>query len=112
VIQLSRAARQVAVVEGSSPSKNARALALLNMASNDGLVASFWMKYRYKLWRPETAIFEADFDGNAPAHADTTYLQYTLTPCFPSYPSNHVSASNAAAQILTRAYVRAAISSS
>ena len=43
------AARQVATAEGSSLSKNARVLALLNMASNDALVASFWTKYHYYL---------------------------------------------------------------
>ena len=98
------AARQVATAEGSSLSKNARALALLNMASNDSLVASFWTKYHYKLWRPETAIFEGDFDGNARTDRDTTYVPYILTPCFPSYPSNHGSASNSAAEILRRVY--------
>jgi hypothetical protein len=98
------AARQVAAAEGSSLSKNARALALLNMASNDSLVASFWMKYHYTLWRPETAIFEGNLDGNAKTDADTTFKPYILTPCFPSYPSNHGSASNSAAEILRRAF--------
>jgi hypothetical protein len=98
------AARQVAAAEGSSLSKNARALALLNMASNDSLVASFWTKYHYRLWRPETAIFEGDFDGNARTDGDATYVPYILTPCFPSYPSNHGSASNSAAEILKRVY--------
>jgi len=98
------AARQVAAAEGSSLSKNARALALLNMASNDSLVASFWAKYHYKLWRPETAIFEGNLDGNAGTDADTTYVPFILTPCFPSYPSNHGSASNGAAEILRRAF--------
>jgi len=98
------AARQVAAAEGSSLSKNARALALLNMATNDSLVASFWTKYHYLLWRPETAIFEGNFDGNARTDGDTSYVPYILTPCFPSYPSNHGSASNGAAEILRRAY--------
>ena len=98
------AARQVAAAQHSSLSKNARALALLNMASNDSLVASFWTKYHYKLWRPETAIFEGDLDGNARTSADTTYVPYILTPCFPSYPSNHGSASNSASEILRRVY--------
>ena len=57
-------ARQVAAAQNRSLSENARALALLNMASNDSLVASFWMKYHYTLWRPETAIFEGSSDGN------------------------------------------------
>jgi len=98
------AARQVAAAEGRSLSDNARALALLNMATNDSLVASFWAKYHYKLWRPETAIFEGDLDGNARTDADPTYVPYVLTPCFPSYPSNHGSGSNSAAEILRRVY--------
>jgi hypothetical protein len=98
------AARQVAAAEGSSLSENARALALLNMASNDSLVASFWTKYHYRLWRPETAIFEGNLDGNANTDADPTFVPYILTPCFPSYPSNHGSGSNSAAEILRRVY--------
>jgi len=98
------AARQVAAAEGTSLSENARALALLNMASNDSLVASFWTKYHYNLWRPETAIREGDLDGNAKTDADPTFMPYILTPCFPSYPSNHGSGSNSAAEVLRRVY--------
>ena len=74
------------------------------MASNDSLVASFWTKYHYKLWRPETAIREGNVDGNPKTDADLAYLPYILTPCFPSYPSNHGSGSNSAAEILRRVY--------
>jgi hypothetical protein len=97
-------ARQVAAAEGSSPAENARALALLNMASNDSLVAAFWIKYHYKLWRPETAIRQATVDGNAATDADLSFMPYIVTPCFPSYPSNHGSASNSAAEILKRVF--------
>ena len=98
------AARQVAASEGGSAAKTARALALLNMATNDSLVASFWVKYHYRFWRPETAIFEGGFDGNARTEADATFRPYIVTPCFPSYPSNHGSGSNGAAEILRRIY--------
>jgi hypothetical protein len=98
------AARQVAAAEGSSLSENARALALLNMASNDSLVASFWTKYHYNFWRPETAIHEGDTDGNRRTDADPAYMPYILTPCFPSYPSNHGSGSNGAAEVLRRVF--------
>ena len=98
------AARQVATAEGSSLSKNARVLALLNMASNDALVASFWTKYHDNLWRPETAIFEGTLDGNPKTAGDITYKPFILTPCFPSYPSNHGSGSNSAAEVLIRAF--------
>jgi hypothetical protein len=98
------AARQVAAAQGTSLSENARALALLNMATNDSLVASFWTKYHYQLWRPETAIREGNLDGSARTDADFTFEPYILTPCFPSYPSNHASGSNSAAEILRRVY--------
>jgi hypothetical protein len=98
------AARQVAAAKGTSLSNNAQALALLNMATNDSLVAAFWTKYHYNLWRPETAIFEGDVDGNRRTDGDSTYVPYILTPCFPSYPSNHGSAGNSAAEVLRRIY--------
>jgi hypothetical protein len=74
------------------------------MASNDALVASFWTKYHYYFWRPETAIHEGSVDGNAKTDGDITYMPYILTPCFPSYPSNHGSGSNSAAEVLRRAF--------
>jgi hypothetical protein len=97
-------ARQLAVAEGGSLSDNARALALLNMASNDSIVATFWTKYHYALWRPETAIRAGNMDGNDRTDADLAFMPYILTPCFPSYPSNHGSASNSAAEIVKRLY--------
>jgi hypothetical protein len=98
------AARQIATARGDSLSANARVLALLNIASSDSLVVSFWTKYHYKFWRPETAIHEGSVDGNPQTDGDITFVPYILTPCFPSYPSNHASASNGAAEILRRAY--------
>jgi len=101
---LNSAARQVAGAEGRSLSENARALALLNMATNDGLVASFATKYTYNLWRPETAIRGAATDGNPKTVADTTFVPYIVTPCFPSYPSNHASGTGGGAEVLRRMY--------
>jgi hypothetical protein len=98
------AARQLAAAQHKSLSENARAFALINMSSNDALVVSFWTKYHYLLWRPETAIPGGNLDGNAKTDADNTFKPYILTPCFPSYPSNHGSGSNSAAEILRRFY--------
>ena len=103
-----QAARLVAVEEGGSLSENARALALMNMAISDSLVASFYNKYHYNFWRPETAIHGGDVDGNRKTEADPDWAPFILTPCFPSYPSNHGSASNAAAEVLRRLYGEAA----
>ena len=98
------AARQVSVEQGRSLSHNARALALLNMAINDSLIASFANKYHYNFWRPETAIRYADTDGNRKTELDMTFVPFIVTPCFPSYPSNHASGSYGGAEVLTRIY--------
>jgi len=90
-----QAAEQVATAQGRSLSDNARALALINMAMSDSLVASFLNKYHYTFWRPETAIH---------ASGNTSWAPFITTPCFPSYPSNHGSAANGAAEVMRRLY--------
>jgi hypothetical protein len=98
------AARQVSIAQGGPLSENARAFALLNMAISDSLVASFATKYYYNWWRPETAIRAGDTDGNAKTDPDATFAPFIVTPCFPSYPSNHASGSNGGAEVLRRMY--------
>lgn len=46
------------------PSASARALALVNFAMADGFIAGFEAKYRFRFWRPETAIRAGATDGN------------------------------------------------
>jgi len=99
-----QAIQQVAQERRRSLSENARALALINMAMNDSLVASFLNKYYYNFWRPETAIHAGDTDGNPNTPGDPSWAPFIVTPCFPSYPSNHGSAANGAAEILKRIY--------
>ena len=99
-----QAVQQVAQERWHSLSENARALAVVNMAMNDSLVASFFNKYHYNFWRPETAIHAGDTDGNPKTNADPSFVPFVTTPCFPSYPSNHGSAANGAAEILRRIY--------
>jgi len=67
-------------------------------------VASFYNKYHYNFWRPETAIRSGDTDGNRKTAGDPNYRPFITTPCFPSYPSNHGSAANAAAEVMRRLY--------
>jgi PAP2 superfamily len=98
------AARQVAQQQQRSLSENARALALINMAISDSLVAAFYNKYHYNFWRPETAIRAGDTDGNPKTEPDPGYLPFIVTPCFPSYPSNHGSGSGGGAEVLRRLY--------
>jgi hypothetical protein len=88
-------AEEIAVAQRRTLSENARALALINMAISDSLVASFLNKYDYTFWRPETAIH---------ASGNTNWAPFITTPCFPSYPSNHGSAANGAAEVMRRLY--------
>jgi hypothetical protein len=99
-----QAVQQVAREQGRSLSENARALGVVNIAMNDSLVASFFNKYHYNFWRPETAIHAGDTDGNPKTDPDPSFVPFVTTPCFPSYPSNHGSAANGAAEILRRIY--------
>ena len=74
------------------------------MAISDSLVASFYNKYHYVLWRSETAIHGGDTDGNPKTEPDLNWAPFIVTPCFPSYPSNHGSASNGGAEVMRRLY--------
>ena len=98
------AARQLAVAQHRSMSHSTRALALMAMATNDALVASFATKYHYNFWRPETAIRAGDDDGSDRTEGDVGFQTFVATPCFPGYPSNHAAGSAGAAEILRRIY--------
>lgn len=97
-------ARQLAAARGDSLSENARNLALISIAINDSLVASFKTKYHYKFWRPYTSIRAGDTDPNAKTDGDAAWAAFLPTPCFPSYPSNHAAGSNAAIETIRRIY--------
>jgi hypothetical protein len=97
-------ARQIAAARRSSLSDNARVFALLNMAMNDALIAVMDTKYHYTFWRPETAIRAGDSDDNLRTEPDATFKPFIATPCHPSFPSAHASASNAAREVLEQLF--------
>jgi len=98
----------------------ARLLALVNVAMADTGIASWESKYHYALWRPVTAIREADAgtgptglgDGNPATIGDPTFTPLgapasniagpDFTPPFPSYPSGHACFGGALFQVLRR----------
>jgi hypothetical protein len=82
--------------------QNARLFALLNFATADAAISCWDAKYAYNLWRPITAIREADTDGNAETTADPTWLPLIATPPFPEYTSGHSTFSRASATVLAR----------
>ena len=100
-----QAARQVVAQEGRrSLSENARAFALINMALSDGAVTTFFNKYHYNFWRPETAIHAGETDDNRKTDPDPNWLPFIVAPCFPSYPSAHGTLSGAGAEVMRRLY--------
>jgi hypothetical protein len=99
-----QAAREVAQERWRSLSENAQAFALINMALSDGAVTTFFNKYRYNFWRPETAIHAGDTDGNRKTDADPSWVPFIPAPCFPSYPSAHGTLSGAGAEVMKRLY--------
>jgi hypothetical protein len=80
----------------------ARAYALLSMAMHDGLLVSFNGKFLYGLWRPVTAIREADRDGNAATEADPSWSSLIPTPPYPTYPGNQTCMAAVASRTLER----------
>jgi hypothetical protein len=77
-----RIARTVSALRGLGLWENARLFALLNFASADGYIGSFYAKYYYKYWRPITAIHLGDVDGNPDTVGD--YMDALLeTPPIP-----------------------------
>jgi len=82
------------------PWSAARAFALVNFALADGFIAGFDAKYRFRFWRPVTAIHEAGTDGNSLTEADPTWQPFLVTPPVPDYPSTHTVLGAAAAAVL------------
>jgi hypothetical protein len=78
----------------------ARVFALVNFALADGYIAGFEAKYRFRFWRPETAIRAAATDGNSLTEADPAWKPFQITPPVPDYPSTHTVVGWAAAEVL------------
>lgn len=78
----------------------ARVLALVNFEMADGFIAGFEAKYRFRFWRPETAIQQAANDGNPMTQPDPAWQPFLTTPPVPDYPSTHTVLGWAAAEVL------------
>ncbi|MEY4179263.1 MAG: hypothetical protein RLY70_2837, partial [Planctomycetota bacterium] len=93
-------ANAIAAARGNSVSENARLFAELNTTLADASIAAWDAKFAYDLWRPITAIREADADGNAATQPNAEWTSLLVTPAFPEYVSGHSTYSAAAAAIL------------
>jgi hypothetical protein len=88
-------ARSVTAAPGRNVSDNARLLAVAAMAMDDALIAVFDAKYTYNLWRPVTAIRNAEGDARDPG-----WVPFIDTPMHPEYPCAHCIVSGSLGAVL------------
>ena len=93
-------ARQVSQAKQLDLLDNARLFALFSMATADAAIAIFDAKYAYNLWRPITAIRNADIDENDATQLDAAWEPFIDTPMHPEYPCAHCTFQGAAAGAL------------
>ena len=97
-------ARDVAQAESLSLVDTARLFALLTTSIHDSVQTAHASKFIYRLWRPETAIHEAEIDDNPDTGADATWIPLLLTPPYPSHASNMTCIGAGAAQMLANVF--------
>lgn len=95
-----RIAQEVSAARSVTLADNARLFALLNLANADAAISCWDAKFAYDLWRPLTAIREADDDANADTGPDPEWLSLIPTPPFPEYTSGHSTFSRGSATVL------------
>jgi hypothetical protein len=89
--------RQLAAAKKLDVTDSARLFALVSIATADSFIAVFEAKYHYNLWRPMTAIRNADMTGNPATARDAAWMPLVDTPMHPEYPCAHCISSSAAA---------------
>src|SRR4028118_1586119 len=97
-------AEEIATLTGQSLEGSARLFALLNIALADAAISCWDAKYEYNLWRPVTAIRQADTDNNPNTTADPQWLPLLTTPPFPEYMSGHSTFSGAADAVMSSVF--------
>lgn len=96
-------ARDMTLSRHLSLVESARMFAFLNTLMMDSLLSTQTGKFTYGLWRPNTAIPNADDDLNASTVEDATWLPLLGTPPYPSYPGNMAGLGSCAAKALSTA---------
>jgi len=97
-------AQTAALAHHGTLSENAGAFAALDLALADSVIAFYDAKYAYHVWRPITAIRNADADGNPDTAADPNWTPLSATAPDPSYPGAHGTISAAGADVLSSIY--------
>ncbi len=93
-------AQIAAAQRNNTLAQNARLFAMLDATLADAAIVSWESKYFYDVWRPLTAIRQADTDNNPATVADLNWTPLLVTPPFPAYTSGHSTFSAAGAAVL------------
>jgi hypothetical protein len=93
-------ARQVSEQHGLSLVETARLYVLMNVSIHDALQTTLVSKFVYGVWRPVTAIRQADTDLNPATDPDPTWSTLIPTPPYPSYAGNMATIGASAATAL------------
>ena len=96
----SNVARDLAQQKSLSLVATARLFAMTFASMHDSVQTTQHSKAVYRLWRPETAIANADVDNNPATDADTTWVPLITTPPYPAYASNLTCVGAGAARML------------
>ena len=91
---------QISMAKGLDVLDNARACALIAIATADAAIAVFDAKYAHGFWRPVTAIRNGDQDGNDATERVADWEPFLATPMHPEYPCAHCIFQGSAAGVL------------
>jgi hypothetical protein len=94
-------AENAAIAHHTNLETTARLFAVLNLSFADSTIAFYDAKYHYQLWRPVTAIREANTDGNPATTGDPNWTPLAVTALDPSYPGAHSTISATGASVLS-----------
>ena len=92
--------KQIALARKMDVVDCARLFALSSIAGVDAFIAVFDAKYTYNLWRPVTAIRNADLTSNAATPREESWTPLGVTPMHPEYPCAHCIVAAAIATVL------------
>src|SRR5262249_16104201 len=92
--------RQVATLKDVDIVDCQRLFALTSLVGVARIIAVFDMKYSYNLWRPLTAIRNADQTNHNATPRDASWLPLGDTPMHPEYPCAHCITSAAVSAVL------------
>ena len=84
---VNRGLRDIAIKRHLSTSQQARLFVMTSMSTADSLISCWENKDHWLFWRPQTAIQEADTDGNPATVADPSWTSLIPNPGYPDPPS-------------------------